>query len=51
LLRWRGRFAWLTTLAKALAAELQHHPQDNAEVFKVELGQEGTTPEAVSYPP
>lgn len=37
LLKW-SRFAWLTALAKALAAEPQHHPKHDAEVFKVEMG-------------
>ena len=38
LLKWRSRFAWLTALAKALAAELQHHSKHDAKVFKVEMG-------------
>lgn len=34
-------FRQFTTVAKTLAAELQHHPKHNAEVFKVKMGQEG----------
>ena len=34
----RRRSAWLTALAKTLAAELQHHPKHDADVFKAEMG-------------
>lgn len=38
LLKWRGKSAWLTALAKAHAAELRHCPKKDAKLDEVDMG-------------